>query len=78
MDEGRIICQGNYAEMEKNKEFTELMDINKLNKGTGDKKEEDSDSEKPVSMGDLSDINEADEHETSPEVVVRKPTLEEI
>lgn len=32
MDKGRITAQGTYQELEKLKEFSDLMDLNRLNK----------------------------------------------
>jgi len=40
MDEGRIVGQGTFAEMEEYKEFREIMEINDLNKNLDDGKED--------------------------------------
>lgn len=44
MDDGRIVGQGTYQEMEKIKEFKEIMDINNLNKNVDDDKASDKGS----------------------------------
>jgi ABC-type multidrug transport system ATPase subunit len=42
MDEGRVVAQGTYNEMEDIKEFKEIMDINDLNKNLDEKSDKDS------------------------------------
>lgn len=44
MEKGKIVCQGNHAEMLKNEKFQEILDINDLNKGS--KKDKKDDEEK--------------------------------
>lgn len=39
MDNGKIVCQGNYDTLSKNKDFNDLMDLNKLNKNLKKEKE---------------------------------------
>jgi ABC-type multidrug transport system ATPase subunit len=45
MEKGRIICQGDHAEMLKNDKFQEILDINDLNKG-GKKDKKEGEEEK--------------------------------
>ena len=42
MDEGKIVAQGKYSEMEEIKEFKEIMEINDLNKNLEEKSNKDS------------------------------------
>ena len=60
MDQGRIICQGTYEELDKNEQFKELMEINKLNKEVPKEDEKDKDSAEgdTVTEGDISSEEE--------------------
>jgi len=64
MDEGRIIGQGTYDEMEKIKEFSDLMEINSLNKEVPKKK---GDDDKGSAEGDtITEDSNEDEEDDSP------------
>lgn len=64
MDQGRIVCQGTYQEMEKNKEFNELMEINSLNKEVPAEKKDD---DKGSADGDtITEESENDEDSGGP------------
>lgn len=52
MDEGKITNQGSYKELCKKKEFTDLMDLNKLNKNL--KADEKKKSTMPKFMSQMS------------------------
>jgi hypothetical protein len=69
MDEGRILSQGTYKEMEQVKEFKEIMEINDLNKNLEDKSDynaSDADTVEEVSEdenGDNSEERQKEIHE---------------
>jgi len=62
MDEGRIVAQGTFDEMNKVKEFQEVMSINDLNKNLD---EDDKNSAKGSAEGDTETMSEDDEEVTA-------------
>lgn len=62
MDEGRIVAQGTFDEMNKVKEFQEVMSINDLNKNLDD---DDKNSAKGSAEGDTETVSEEEEEEVT-------------
>ena len=66
MDEGKILAQGTFEEMNQVDEFKELMKINELNKNSGDKKDAEG-SDKDSAEGDTVTEDDVDSDELTEE-----------
>jgi hypothetical protein len=76
MDDGEIVAQGTFDEMNKVKEFKEIMDINDLNKNLEEKK--DTKEDKGSAEGDTESMGDSDEPEgtvTAPDLTMEEKAM---